>query len=391
MDLEGVDVLFALPGADTVVGSDDNGLQRVAEAVQAGPRLEYVPCVTDATPCSYGTAGHSESPECQSDSSRISFVGKGSVYSSNDNLLDNIERYTERCMNRLGDQSFDVIHAHDWLTFPAGKALAERTGKPLVAHVHSTEFDRSAIKADDRIKAIESSGLEAANIVITVSNKTKNAVVNNYGVSQKKVHVVHNGVNVDGLERFEPKTDERIVLFLGRVTHQKGPGYFLDAARRVLEVDENVRFVVAGTGDLIPEMIERVADTKMRSKFTFTGFLPREDVKRVFEMASVFVMPSVSEPFGIATLEAISHRVPVIVSAAAGVSEVLKHALKVDFRDSVDIADKILAVLNRPALAATLREAAAKEIGGLSWQTAASKCIDLYREALKDIYTQITK
>ena len=196
---------------------------------------------------------------------------------------------------------------------------------------------------------------------------------------------------MDGLERFEPKTDERIVLFLGRVTHQKGPGYFLDAARRVLEVDENVRFVVAGTGDLIPEMIERVADTKMRSKFTFTGFLPREDVKRVFEMASVFVMPSVSEPFGIATLEAISHRVPVIVSAAAGVSEVLKHALKVDFRDSVDIADKILAVLNRPALAATLREAAAKEIGGLSWQTAASKCIDLYREALKDIYTQITK
>ena len=292
-------------------------------------------------------------------------------------------RYAGLCVALARGERFDVVHAHDWFTFPAGQAVAATTGKPLVVHVHSTEFDRSGEHIDPRVYHLERDGCHAAARVIAVSRRTRDVLVQRYGVPEDKIEVVYNGVenghvNPDlKLPRVIEKTD-KVVLFLGRVTMQKGPEYFIEAARKVLDKMDGVKFVVAGTGDKIYEMIEHAARAGIGSKIVFTGFLRGRDVERVYQMADVFVMPSVSEPFGIAPLEAISHDVPVIVSKQSGVSEVIAHALKVDFWDTDEMANKIIAVLRHPPLGATLREHAEVELRRLTWDGAAEKCAAVY-------------
>jgi glycogen(starch) synthase len=299
-------------------------------------------------------------------------------------LLGMADRYARFAVDATRGVEFDVIHAHDWLTYPAGLAIAKLSGKPLVVHVHSTEFDRSGEHPNQQIYNIERRGMHGATRAIAVSMLTKNVCVNRYGVQAAKIDVVYNGVDLDpaaaGVQPIHSK--DKIVLYFGRITMQKGPEYFIQAAKKVLEYMDDVKFVVAGSGDQAQRMIEMAASMGIGNKVLFTGFLRGRDIARVFAMADLYVMPSVSEPFGIAPLEAMSHNVPVLISKSSGVSEVLMHALKVDFWDIEDMADKIIAVLRHPPLSRQLVEHGAFEIRGINWDGAATRTIRVYDRAI---------
>lgn len=300
-------------------------------------------------------------------------------------LVGDAQRYAALAAVLARHERFDVIHAHDWLTYPAGIAARAVSGKPLVVHVHATEFDRSGSHVNQSVYEIERAGMHAADRVIAVSMLTRSICEKRYGVAGEKIEVVYNGVEQD--ER-QPEagariaSQDKIVLFLGRITMQKGPEYFIRAARRVLEKIEDVKFVVAGSGDMALRMIEEAAALGIGHKVLFTGFLRGKDVARVFQMADCYVMPSVSEPFGIAPLEAMSHETPVIISKQSGVAEVLTHALKVDFWDIDEMANKIVAVLKHPPLSNTLKEHGTFELRRLTWDGAAERCGQIYRGAI---------
>jgi glycogen(starch) synthase len=312
----------------------------------------------------------------------MAFVGQysGDMYAE-------VHRYAAMAAELAAEEDFDVVHAHDWMTYPAGIAVAALKGVPLIVHIHSTEFDRSGEHVNQMIYDIERHGFHAADKVIAVSNFTRNILINRYGVSGDKVEVVHNGVertNGNGASLADAgiRSEERIVLFLGRITMQKGPEYFLQAAKRVLEVMDNVKFVMAGSGDLMHSSVELAAYLGIGQKVLFTGFLRGEQVQKIYRLADLYVMPSVSEPFGIAPLEALNHDVPVIISKTSGVSEVLTHALKVDFWDIDEMANKIIAVLRHPPLSTTLKDYGNYEVRRLRWIDSASKCARIYQETL---------
>lgn len=302
-------------------------------------------------------------------------------------MYTEVHRYAAAAVHLAMQDSFDIVHAHDWMTYPAGIAVAAVSGKPLVIHVHSTEFDRSGEHVNQTIYDIERRGMHAADRIIAVSYLTRSIIISRYGVTGDKVEVVHNGVEREAGTRVvvhngaEIKQEEKIVLFLGRITMQKGPEYFLGAAKKVLEVMDNVKFVMAGSGDMMQRSIEIAAEMGIGSKVLFTGFLRGEDVQKVYRMADLYVMPSVSEPFGIAPLEALNHDVPVLISKQSGVSEVLRHALKVDFWDVDEIANKIIAVLRHPPLEMTLKEHGNFEVRKLRWEESAEKCARIYAQA----------
>lgn len=300
-------------------------------------------------------------------------------------LFGDAQRYAGLVAALGVHERFDVIHAHDWLAYPAGLTLRALTGKPLVCHIHATEFDRSGEHINRQVYEIERAGMNGADRVIAVSRLTKSIVHRRYGVAENKIDVVYNGVDQDSAQPAQGmaiERDEKIVLFLGRITMQKGPEYFIRAAKRVLEKFEKVKFVVAGSGDMAVKMIEEAAALGIGHKVLFTGFLRGRDVDRVFRMADCYVMPSVSEPFGIAPLEAMRNDVPVIVSKQSGVSEILTHCLKVDFWDTDEMANKIVAVLRYPPLGATLTEHGRFELRGINWNGAAEKCVKSYARAI---------
>jgi len=308
--------------------------------------------------------------------------GTGGHYAGD--LLGQVRRYASLAVQIARTERFDVIHAHDWMTFPAGLAVAAASGKPLVVHVHSTEFDRAGENVNQDVYDIERSGVHGADRVVCVSYLTRNTVAGRYGVPPDKIEVVYNAVDLptdtNDLGMTPIRQNEKLVLFLGRVTMQKGPEYFLQAAKKVTEKFTDVRFVMAGSGDMIAQCVRQVADLKLGRYVTFTGFLRGKDVGRIFSMADLYVMPSVSEPFGIAPLEALSHNVPVIISKQSGVSEVLTHVLKVDFWDTDEMANKILAVLRHPPLQRTLRQHGAIELRKFSWRDSAIKLRKIYAE-----------
>ncbi|MFH1849685.1 MAG: glycosyltransferase family 4 protein [archaeon] len=277
-------------------------------------------------------------------------------------------------------EDFDVIHCHDWMTFQAGIEAKAVSGKKLIVQVHATEFDRTAGHPNQYIYDIEKAGMNAADRIIAVSNLTKGIIVEKYGIPPEKVEVVHNAVEI-GLHRhheFVIEKKDRIVLFLGRITIQKGPEYFIYAAKKVLEKKKDVKFIMAGPGDMLPRMIELTAQLGISDKIFFTGGVKGPEVDRLYRMADVFVMPSVSEPFGITPLESMIRDTPAIISRTSGVSEIVKHVLKVDFWDVNDLANKILCVLNYDVLRHSLKEHGRMEIEGITWLGAAKKIVNIY-------------
>jgi glycogen synthase len=298
------------------------------------------------------------------------------------NLVAEVMRYARVAGVIAGDLSFDVIHAHDWMTVFAGLHAREVSGKPLVFHIHSLEFDRSGEHVNQDIYYLERYGMVLCDHVIAVSNYTRNMIVKQYGIDPEKISVVHNAVSRDEaprVYRWEKDPDKKIVLFLGRITFQKGPDYFVEAAARVLKEFPQVTFVMAGAGDMMPRMIERVAELNIGKNFHFTGFLQGIEVERIFTMSDVYVMPSVSEPFGISSLEAMVYDVPVIMSRQSGAAEIVDHVLKADFWDVDEIANKIIAILRYPRLVEEIVERSREQLRNIHWKKAVEKIVDVYR------------
>ena len=312
-------------------------------------------------------------------SDRYAFSGKYGV-----NLMEEVSRYAIVASAIAKENEYDVIHAHDWLTYAAGIAAKRISGKPLVVHVHATEYDRSGENVNPVVYELERSGMMEADLVMTVSNLTRQIVVERYGIPAEKVITVHNAVEpVDKpeMEGVTKHVKEKVVTFLGRVTFQKGPDYFIEAANKVLKKDPDVRFVMAGSGDLLNRMIRRVAQLHIGTKFHFTGFLAGAEVDTMFAMSDVYVMPSVSEPFGISPLEAMRSNVPVVISKQSGVAEILKHALKVDFWDIDALADAIYGLLHYEGLNRMFIRYGKEEVDNLKWDNAAFKVLEVYHKA----------
>ncbi|HSI77838.1 MAG TPA: glycosyltransferase family 4 protein [Lunatimonas sp.] len=329
------------------------------------------------------TQGMKEGSENLDDSvfsTKFNFSGK---YGKD--LIQEVSRYALVAAQIAKDKHHDIIHAHDWLAFPAGIAAKTISGKPLVAHVHATEFDRSGLTVNQQVYAIERAGMEAADKIVAVSQLTKNTIVAKYGIPEEKVVVLHNAVLDTSAIKYKATkmVPEKIVTFLGRITFQKGPEYFVEAAAKVLKRDENVRFVMAGSGDLLNPMIQRVAELRIGTKFHFTGFLKGNDVDHMFAISDVYVMPSVSEPFGISPLEAVRHNTPVIISKQSGVAEVLQNAVKVDFWDIDAMADAIFALLHYNGISKMFKELGREELKKLKWEHVALKLINIYKETVK--------
>ena len=315
------------------------------------------------------------------DQGRIEFSGK-----YDNKLLEEIEKYSIVASVIALEEQFDVIHAHDWLAYPAGIAAKQASGKPLVIHVHATDFDRSGGSVNPVVFDIEKRGMEKADQIITVSNLTRDTVINRYGIDPSKVTTVYNAVEpVGGVydQVGDRSVDEKVVTFLGRITLQKGPEYFIEAAHKVLQSMDGVRFVMAGSGDMMERMIKRAAALRITDRFHFTGFLKGVDVYKMLRRSDVYIMPSVSEPFGISPLEAMQSNVPVIISKQSGVAEILTHAVKINFWDIDAMADAIHAILSYPALSGMFIEKGREEVETFKWENSARHVVDIYRSALE--------
>ena len=315
---------------------------------------------------------------------RYTFSGKYGA-----NLMEEVARYAVVAAEvaRQLEGQFDVIHAHDWLTYFAGIAAKRVSGKPLVVHMHATSFDRSSSdNIDTRVYEIERAGMAAADRVIAVSNLTRNIVIEKYNIPAEKVVTVHNAVRFAEKENELPErgVKDKIITFLGRITFQKGPDYFVEAAAKVLKRVPNVRFVMAGSGDMMNHVIRRVARLGIADRFHFTGFLKGDDVHKMFQLSDVYIMPSVSEPFGISPLEAMRANVPSIISKQSGVAEVLDYAVKVDYWDVDAMADAIYGFVKYPALSKMFSEKGLEEVTGLKWNNAAAKIKTVYEVAINE-------
>ena len=315
---------------------------------------------------------------------RYTFSGKYGA-----NLMEEVARYAVVAAEvaRQLEGQFDVIHTHDWLTYFAGIAAKRVSGKPLVVHMHATSFDRSSSdNIDTRVYEIERAGMAAADRVIAVSNLTRNIIIEKYNIPAERVVTVHNAVRFVNSEMEAPErgVEDKIVTFLGRITFQKGPDYFVEAAAKVLKRVPNVRFVMAGSGDMMNHVIRRVARLGIADRFHFTGFLKGDDVHKMFQLSDVYIMPSVSEPFGISPLEAMRANVPVIISKQSGVAEVLDYAVKVDYWDVDAMADAIYGFVKYPALAKMFSTKGLEEVTGLKWNNAAAKVKAVYEDAINE-------
>ena len=301
-------------------------------------------------------------------------------------LMKEVAQYALMASEIASGNYFDIIHAHDWLTYPAGIVAKQVSGKPLIIHVHATEFDRSGENINQAVFDIEQKGMNEADVIIAVSDFTKQIIMNKYGIAENKIKVVYNGVipiQKNGEQNDHSKNKKnKIVTFLGRITYQKGPDYFVEAASKVLERYPDTHFVMAGSGDMLNRMIKRVAELRISSRFHFTGFLKGAETNRMYAMSDIYVMPSVSEPFGISPLEAAQSGVPVIISKQSGVSEVLKNALKVDFWDVDALSDAICALLNHRSLATISVREGNKEVEKLSWERAAQNTKRIYQSLI---------
>ena len=302
------------------------------------------------------------------------------------NLIEEINNYSIVAGVIARSIDCDVIHSHDWLTYPEGVHAKNVTGKPLVIHVHATDFDRSRGNVNPTVFGIEKDGMNNADHIITVSDLTRRTVIEKYGISPEKVTTVHNAViplddELLNLPRKERK--EKVITFLGRITMQKGPEYFVEAAAKVLQKTKNVRFVMAGSGDMMDAMIRLAAKRGIADRFHFTGFLRGKQVYEMLAESDVYVMPSVSEPFGISPLEAMEMGVPSIISIQSGCAEILTNVIKTDYWDIDAMADAMHSLISYPALHHELRDRGIEEIHGITWEKAGKKVIDIYQKVIE--------
>jgi len=299
------------------------------------------------------------------------------------NFFKEVEIFNKKCVEAALRKKFDIIHCHDWITMRAGMEIKRRTGKPLIVTIHSTEYDRTAnIYPLNEIIEIEKRGIQEADLVITVSKHMKQQLIEKYGADERKIRVIYNGIDISKYFGLTEKERKNIVLFLGRLTDQKGPWFFLHTAKKVLEKKKNVLFVIAGQGEKLPELIKQSVELGIADHVLFTGYLTEEEVNYAYAKSDVYVMPSVAEPYGITALEAIASGTPVIISKNAGVAEEIKHCFKVDFWDTNEMANKILGILNYPVLGECMRKNGYSEIKRFGWERTADQTIEAYRSLL---------
>ena len=302
-----------------------------------------------------------------------------------DNLLEEINNYSICAGVIARTEQFDVIHSHDWLTYPAGIHAKQVTGKPLVIHVHATDFDRSRGNVNPTVFNIERDGMLHADHIITVSDLTRTTVIEKYGIDPAKVTTVHNAVTPLSEELLNvdpPRSKDKVVTFLGRITMQKGPEYFVEAAAKVLRNNPKVRFVMAGSGDMMEKMIDLAAARGIADRFHFPGFQKGKQVYEMLKASDVYVMPSVSEPFGISPLEAMQMGVPSIISKQSGCAEILTNVIKTDYWDIDAMADAINSIVSYPAMHDQLKEDGLAEVNQITWDKAGRKVIDIYNRVL---------
>ena len=397
----GVETIFVMPSASgdedgsvaTIINASDVPVTSVSSSVdEFVDMVKFMRVGTNMIPYVDPEQFHEmvEAERRFREESEVKHVGVKFRFSGKygSNLMEEVARYAMVGGTIAMDHKdeFDVIHAHDWLTYLAGIAAKELTGKPLVIHVHATSFDRGTEDMiDTRVFDIEKRGMMAADKVMAVSDLTRNIVINKYGIDPDKVVTVHNAVDFSGRENMhvERGLRDKVVTFLGRITFQKGPEYFIEAAAKVLKRTDHVHFVMAGSGDMMNRCIRHAARLGISDKFHFTGFLRGTDVQKMFAMSDVYIMPSVSEPFGISPLEAMRTNVPSIISNQSGAAEVLKYAFKVDFWDVDAMADDIYALLKYPALADFAAKQGYDEVNRLKWNHAAAKMKKVYESVIK--------
>ena len=397
----GVETLFVMPSASgdedqsatTIINASDVAVDTASSTVDEFlDKVKFVHIGTNMIPYvgpeEFSSIGEEERRR-QTEDFRIQYGMKykfSGKYGTN--LMEEVARYAMvgGTIAMQHKDEFDIIHAHDWLTYLAGIAAKELTGKPLVVHVHATSYDRGDEKhIDTRILDIETRGMLAADRVVTVSNLTRSIVINKYHIDPSKVVTVHNAVDFSGRENLsvERGVKDKVVTFLGRITFQKGPEYFIEAAAKVLKRTDNVRFVMAGSGDMMNRCIKYVARLGISDRFHFTGFLRGKDVQKMFALSDVYIMPSVSEPFGISPLEAMRTNVPSIISHQSGAAEILKYAFKVDFWDVDAMADCIFGLLKYPALSSFAAKQGYDEVNRLKWNVATAKLKTIYESLIQ--------
>ena len=375
----GVEVIFVLPKTQETIGNaqfrfaDDERLLKVRQV--------------DAT----------IRPYCQADSTINVIVGydkNGKAIIKSRTIIEEVHRFAHQAAIIAKEESFDIIHAHDWTSYLAGVAAKIASGKKLILHVHATSFDQAASNnVDPAIYKIEKECFDIADKVVTVSQYTKNILVNKHHVPEDKVEVVHNGCDTNEPDRLPPtlvemkKQGKKIVLYHGRISIQKGVDYFVRAARRVVDVDPDVVFVISGWGDMRTQIIDQVGAMGLSKNVLFAGALWEEDRDRMYQSADLVVMPSVSEPFGLVPLEALQHGTPSIISKQSGVAEVLTHVLKVDFWDIDEMANQILSSLRYPAIRQQMVNEGKMQMKNMSWRVAAQKIQHMYRSLLQYVTT----
>ena len=396
---QGVEVLFVMPKA---VGDEDSSIGKIINASDVEmpsttsytddfwQNVSFLPVSSGLIPYLGLEEYEQYVSETESGGGQRSFTHLGGKFPFSGkygtNLMEEVRNYAYVASKIARENDFDVIHAHDWLTYPAGIHAKQISGKPMVIHVHATDYDRSRGNVNPEVYAIEKNGMDFADHIITVSNLTRNTVIEKYHQDPSKVTTVHNAVEPlsQDIVSIQDKrgVKDKVVTFLGRITMQKGPEYFVEAAAKVLEKADNVRFVMAGSGDMMDQMIRLAASRNISDRFHFTGFMKGKQVYEVLKSSDVYVMPSVSEPFGISPLEAMQCGVPSIISKQSGCAEILDYAVKVDYWDIEAMADAIYGIITYPAMYQFLKEEGKREVDNIKWEYAGQKVRRIYDQVM---------
>lgn len=373
----GVEVIFVLPRRQETIGTPLFRFADDSRTVKVRPVESYLKPYQAADSLIYALVGYDT-------------TGKPIIRSRT--IMEEVHRFAHQASLIAEEEEFDIIHAHDWTSYLAGVAAKIASGKPLILHVHATSFDQAASEnVDPAIFKLEREAFLAADKIIAVSSWTRDIIMRKHGIDGAKIEVVHNGCDTFEPPRHTPTLaglkaeGKKVVLYHGRITIQKGVDYFVRAARRVVDVDKNVVFVISGWGDMTNQIINQVGAMGLSQHVIFAGALWEEERDRMYQSADLVVMPSVSEPFGLVPLEALQHGTPSLISYQSGVGEVLSHVLKVDFWDTEEMANKILAALRYPVMRQQIVNEGKRDLNRLSWHEAAIKVYRLYRSLLQYI------